>query len=247
MTIAAGFVCKEGIVLGADSQETIRGFTKELSKGKVETGIYANFTIAFAGAGSSDYIRTAIQNVEWGISKCKNVRELQKQLRERLLDFFNEHLAPWAYFPEHERPTVELLIGTSFKDGPCGLFHYNGTSFHRILDHKAVGAGIIVANNLMSSYCWGVDKLNDLVPISIYIISQVKNSVDTCGGFTHLVVLREGADFALVNSNDIEKVETELENQEKENIDNFKKNISSKEMLKLSWLRRKGTTERGWG
>jgi 20S proteasome alpha/beta subunit len=232
VTIAIGLSCNEGIVIAADSQETVSGYIKS-HRGKVHTIIFPGFTVlAFAGSGQSDYIDTAIEKAIDGLHDLKTIPEIQQALEENLLGFFDKHLARWAYFPENERPTVELLIGVSTAKGAFGLFHYGGTSFHRI-DRKAIGVGVLLADSLISQY--SSESVEELSSIAVYILSKVKKQVDTCGGFTDLVALRKGGDFALTNSSETEELEKELETLERESIKELKAGILARKPH-LSWL-----------
>ena len=225
MTIAAGFYCNEGIILCADSQMTVSGYIKNYD-GKIRTVMTKNLVAAFVGSGTTDYIETAIQKASECLSECKSIHEVRGKLEENLLEFFDKHLAPWAFFPENERPTVELLIAVSTKLGPCDLFHYCGTSLHRT-DSKAIGAGILLANSLISEYFWNVTTLDRSAPLAVFILSKVKEQIDSCGGFTDMLLLRKGADVAFTDSSEIEQLENELSAIEKGLTENLKAGITS--------------------
>jgi 20S proteasome alpha/beta subunit len=62
VTIAIGLSCNEGIVLAADSQETISYLKQDV--GKLRSVITEHCIVSFAGAGWTDYINTAIEVVE---------------------------------------------------------------------------------------------------------------------------------------------------------------------------------------
>lgn len=131
-------------------------------------------------------------------------------MKERALQFFDEHLARWAYFPERERPTVELLIAVTGKDTHPRLFHYNSTSFHET-SQKAIGDGVLLADQLLMEHGFGEYKIAELSSLAIYILRKVKKGVDGCGGSTHVVALRKGFDFALTDHKEIEEMERKFE------------------------------------
>ena len=118
--------------------------------------------MAIAGSGPKDYIKMAMDKACEGLDGKSNFREIEKIVETNLLTFFDKHLAPWAYFPERERPDIELLIGLSVKDGAHALFHYSGTSFYRVLSGKAIGAGILLADSLMHPYGFGLKTLEEV-------------------------------------------------------------------------------------
>jgi 20S proteasome alpha/beta subunit len=239
VTIAAGFCCNDGIVLCADSQETISGYMKQYD-GKIETILIDRFVIAIAGAGFTDYIKTAVDTIAAPGLKFANPRQLELALRDRSLEFFDRHMARWSNFPESERPTVELLIGVTGRNKqqyPC-LFHCSGTSFHRVHE-KAIGAGILLANSLVSEHMHMPGKLftlEELSSLAIYILSKVKKQVDTCGGFTDLVTLGRGGDVAFAVSKDIDQLEHALDVLEKEASEKLRASIMEKKLPNMFWI-----------
>lgn len=245
MTVAVGFKCNDGVVLATDSQHTIVGYSKEY-KGKISTSIFQNLTIAIAGAGEDDYIESAREYALDGIRECKNIAEIRDHLRQKLLCFFDEHLARWSIFQEHERPIVDLLIGCSVKDGTTDLYHYRGTAFHHV-QHLAIGSGVVLANSLISTYCWDVVTLEDAVPSAIFVVSKVKDTVDGCGGFTGVVVLGEGGDYGLMDTAKVEDIEAELTKAQSITTKDLIARIRIGGPKQIDWIRRNKVTETGWG
>jgi 20S proteasome alpha/beta subunit len=205
MTIAIGLLGNHGVVLAADTQETITGYTKE-NVGKVPISIFDNLTAVFAGAGDSDYIESAMEKAREKLGDCKDLKEVKEYLEERLVGYFDGYLANWAMFPQNERPTVEMLIGIAMKDGDCGLFHFRGTSFYSV-DRKAIGTGIILANDLLSEYCLDIQDLSQLTSLAVFCMKKVKDRVDGCGGGTDIVVLKQGGDLAMLSRGEVERLE----------------------------------------
>ncbi len=236
MTIAAGFRCNEGVVLCADTEITLGDIRQH--EGKITTSLYAGLShvVSFAGAGWTDYIHAAIENAQEGLSECGGIEEIRMHLKERLIQFFDGHLASWAGFPAAERPFVELLIGVTTKAGACDLFYNSGTSFYSTRD-KAIGSGIILANNLISEYRYGNESLDELCRLATFILAEVKDRVTGCGGQTHLVALQGGADFAFVEDNDIDRLEGQIRKKSKEAHLRFLKTINRCPPLHLRWIK----------
>ncbi|MGD1156729.1 MAG: hypothetical protein ABSA41_12960 [Terriglobia bacterium] len=234
MTIAAGFRCNEGVVICADTEETV-GDTKQW-RGKIETIVYPGLkhVICFAGAGWTDYVLTAMEKAREGLGECNGMNEIRDHLKEKLIGFFDGHLANWAYFPANERPFVELLIGVTTTVGGLGLFYYGGTAFYETSE-KTIGSGIILANNLISEHRTHKESLEQLCRLSIFVLSRVKKQVVGCGGDTHLVALRKGADFAWSEDDDVRSVEAELQEQLKQSNAQFATAMDSCNPLHLLW------------
>jgi 20S proteasome alpha/beta subunit len=233
MTIAIGFSTNTGVVVAADSQETIPGFIKG-DVGKTRLTVMANHNaLCFAGAGSSDYIRNAMDKATLNIDGITDFHKMENALEANLLAFFDHHIARWAYFSERERPSVELLIGLSMKAGPHALYHYSGTSFTRVSE-KAIGAGVLIATGLIDQFYPVGPSVVQASNVAAYILSKVKKQVDGCGGFTDLVALRENGDWAITNSKDIEKLESNYAKIDKTLAEKLKAEVNTTN-VDLSW------------
>jgi 20S proteasome alpha/beta subunit len=233
VTIAIGFVANDGIAICADTQQTIGNL--KTYDGKVDLHIFHEPRIAMiiAGAGNHDYIKTATDVMLEDWPGCANLKEVRATFKQRLLSFFDDHLAKWAYFPEAERPTVELLIGVSGKNIPMTLFHYEGTSFHRTYT-RAIGNGVLLADEMIHKYCHADYKLAQLSSIGVFILSKVKHGVDGCGGSTHILALRKSGDFALTNDKEIKEMEESFLEVEKSTDKTLVDAVSGKPLF-LSW------------
>jgi hypothetical protein len=241
MTIAIGFRSNDGILICADTELTV-GEVKNY-EGKVDLTIFYEkgdtnsqyrLCFAIAGAGDMDYIATARTKLMADFPECQNHKEMAAELERRWLEFFNDHLAPWAYFPADDRPHVELLIGVSGTTVQPRLYHCVGTAFHETTE-KAIGSGIILAGDMLSRYAMGNRTVYDNLVIATYIIAKVKRGVQHCGGSTHLTALRKGGDFAFSEKSDIDKLERDLLESEKSADKELVKSLLMKK-LPLSWM-----------
>lgn len=233
MTIALGFAANDGLLLCADMEQTIGGQIKTYD-GKVQEIIFHEAAVTVVGAGDVDYIRTAISAVTADFPDSGTLPEVEEELRERLLKFFDDHLARWASFPAYDRPTVELLVGVSGKKFAPTLFHYQGTAFART-SRMAIGSGVLLANELMHRYCHANYTVNELASLAIYILSKVKEGVVGCGGLTHITALRKNRDIAWSEKVQVEKLESEFLEMEAASNAAFARAIAEKP-LSLSWL-----------
>lgn len=239
MTIAVGFQCDEGIVLCADTEETAGDIKQWRRKVVLTCDPERKHLVAFAGAGWTDYVLTAIEKATDGLGECNGIGEITDHLEEKLVGFFDGHLANWACFPAAERPSVELLIGVGVKDGPCRLFYYCGTSFYSIQE-KAIGIGTIVANNLIGEHNKaGNDSLADLCRLAVFVLSRAKKQVAYCGGETQMIALRGGSEYTFVDLAEIRRMESEIKAIEQDCTSNIQRGLRSVVPPSLSWFPRK--------
>jgi 20S proteasome alpha/beta subunit len=239
VTIAIGLSCNEGIVLAVDSQETVSYLKQDV--GKLRTVITSGCIVSFAGAGDTDYINTAAELATHRLHEAADFASVVTHLEEKLLAFFGKYVLPWAPFPANDRPRVELLMGITMRgEAGQGLYHYGGTAFHRVSSHS-IGAGMLVADDLIANYCFGNHSITDLVKLAIFVLSKAKRQVDGCGGVTNILLIKDGS-FTLCKNEEIEAMEKELMRKELDSIAHLKKQILALPEPALRWFTTKGIT-----
>jgi hypothetical protein len=239
MTIAIGFWANDGVLLCADTQLSVGGGIKTYD-GKIHTHILSNgntkIALGVVGSGDVDYIRTAADKITHNFPVLENSKQIASVLEERWLDFFNKHIAPWAYFPRDDRPSVELLIavnGTG-KKVHHSLYYCSGTAFHTC-DKKAIGVGVMLADDLISRYTFGNYKVSELGVLGIYIVAKVKRSIEGCGGRTHFAIFRKDGDISFSDKRDADEFEAEILDLDREEDKKFAIMLAEKP-LSLQWL-----------
>lgn len=212
MTIAAGFVCMDGIVLCADTQESIPGYTKH-STDKIDRWEDENLTFAITGSGDSEIIQTVAQHIieagrrEYTPNNYLYGDRAKTLIEEAFLKFFKKHLLP---YPQNERPFVELLIAIQCHHNRY-LLKASGTTV-RNLDPgispgaDCIGSGVMLGHSLIEKLYNPFIDLDDLIIVACYIVFQAKKWVDGCGGNTDLLVLTDKLRTGM-SSNEIEALE----------------------------------------
>jgi hypothetical protein len=88
----------------------------------------------------------------------------------------------------------------------------------------------------MQEYCIGNFTLDELTSLAVFVVNKVKKHVDTCGGNTHMVLLKKDGDVGFPDDKLVKKLETETEKLETVSVKNLKKKIAGKRTLKITWL-----------
>jgi len=200
VTIAAGFVCADGIIICADTQETISGYTKS-SAHKLKVWRDGGLNIVVTGAGDTELIETVSQLLiealrgDYTEQSCWFPKKLCQIIQDTFLTFFKTSLLP---YPRDERPGVDLLIGVALHNERVAhesLFKASGTTVREIdpgegsLGAECVGMGVILGNSLIERLYSPFLHLDELLIIAAYIIFQAKQWIDGCGGDTDLIIL----------------------------------------------------------
>jgi len=190
MTIAAGFPCSDGLVLCADTQETITGYAKVNTEKmtQIETPFY---NMVFTGAGDSGLIDMTVQLMDQALTlkEPNGTWKIEEVLRESLVDTFNQHIAPWSQFPTEERPsTPDLLIGLQYPAATL-LYRATGTTLTRVHESHCVGTGIVLAKSLIAKLFDSELSITQGWLVALYILYQAKTWVDGCGGNSDILLL----------------------------------------------------------
>ena len=95
MTIAAGFPCKDGLILCADTQEVISGYVKtETEKMTVIQG--GQWNVVITGAGESDLIELAVQEIHYDLMRMKPPQTLQQTIKFTLSEILTRQKKSWV-------------------------------------------------------------------------------------------------------------------------------------------------------
>src|SRR5260370_36405906 len=105
-----------------------------------------------------------------------------------------------------------------------------------MLESKAIGAGILLANGLIVQHHNYNQTLDEAASIAVYILAKVKRQVDTCGGNTDLIVLENSGNLAFTKKEEIERLEKKFKKIESAMNQKLTKGIV-RSNLAFSWLR----------
>src|SRR5579863_8000890 len=141
MTIAIGITAINGIVVAADTQETLGSQKTTESKLLIANHIGSG-GIVTTGAGNSGYLehinqeicRSFLQRKKWKTDSFFDV------LQKKLLSFHHDDVVPYADFPDYERPAIELVIGAQIDKKMC-LWTSEKGALSSARNYCAVGIG----------------------------------------------------------------------------------------------------------
>lgn len=193
MTIIAGFKCFQGIVLCADTQETISNLSKRnVPKLRFEpsSGPHHGDRLAaiFCGAGENGafidkLVETAWEDAQLATSLDEACCEMEKSIKSTYQEFGQVYQAGYC-------PSAELIYGIKMHNA-CRLFSAHGPIVNEKNEYEASGAGYYMADFLAKRMFGTHLTLHQCVILAAYILLQAKEHVDGCGGESHIAVLRE--------------------------------------------------------
>ncbi len=206
MTIALGILARDGVVVAADSQNTIPDYLK-MSDGKIALGIqHTHSSFAITGAGHVpylEYLRQSEVTRFLEMDPAFNLPTFEAESRSAIEVFHEKHVMPFAAYGS-ERPDVHLLMAVE-KDYQRGLWYTDKNLLIPCPRYGAVGAGAMFARILLSRFVGDMDLLTAAF-LAIYIVYQVKETVDGCGSETSVAILK-GNDAKYLSRQRIEATE----------------------------------------
>ena len=198
MTIAAGFVCKDGIVLCADSLEIAGDYkwpVRKLAHPKI-----VNMPILITGAGFGIAIDSIADQIFHRVSLSdlgyeRTLWEIQSILR----DFYKND---YPLLPKDDGPVdFNLLFAFRCHNGG-GLFRTSGPLIKRVETFEIIGTGIItnsVAHSHYEKTPWGSPdvRVSQATVLAAYLVHLARNQVTTIGGNVQMAALMANGDLKL--------------------------------------------------
>jgi hypothetical protein len=185
MTIVAGFVATDGVLLCADSQYT--GWDKQYSD-KIITRHAEGARLTFALAGDEDYGKSAIEDCYQALLRMPQEQRSITKIREKIRPIIAASTKPCS--PE-SRP--EFLAAISTDAEGVSLFAVREDSMPPIERYDTRGSGKYIANYIMSSFIPVSFRftIEGVLPIAVYAISAAKRHDASCGGGSQFFAIRD--------------------------------------------------------
>jgi len=195
MTIAIGLLATDGVILAADSQETLGSFKSDESKFLIANqGLKTEKAgaIAITGAGDSGYLDSINQELCTAFLSKKKWTPLALLGKTRTIvkTFHHDHVVPYGKFPEHDRPEMRLIIGSHI-NGRGILWSTEKSTVSGGKRYFAVGIGYPYARVMLRRFWTPMDTVK-AASLAAYILFQVKNTADGCGKETQIVIIKDG-------------------------------------------------------
>ncbi|MFY9561691.1 MAG: hypothetical protein WAQ52_15770 [Terriglobales bacterium] len=203
MTIIAGFRCEDGIVLCADSQETLGTAKRSVPKLRFEprnpiTGIednFSNLAAAFCGAGDGPFIDKLVEE-SW--KAAKNGLSLDEVCASIEATIKNTYREFGEIYQRGECPEVQLIYGAKM-NGESRLFSAMGPIVVEKFEFDTGGVGHYMADFLASKLHDNELTVRQVTILAAYVLMEATEHVDGCGGDNQIAVLRNSESSGTVS------------------------------------------------
>jgi 20S proteasome alpha/beta subunit len=197
VTIVAGFKCYEGVVLCADTQETVA----ELSKRNIPKLIFEprdqigktralnddDLAVAFCGAANNGpFVDKLVQNAWEDAQMATNLDEVCTIIETSIGRTYRKY---GEIYQTGYCPSAELIYGVKMFGG-SKLFSASGPVVTEQSRYATGGGGYYMADFLASRMYSHHMSLRQCAILAAYILFQAKEHVDGCGGESQIAVIR---------------------------------------------------------
>jgi 20S proteasome alpha/beta subunit len=184
MTVAAGLVCKDGIVLSADTEMSV-GDTGKFQQSKIisldEIGGYAVY------AGDAGFVAEIVPQLSKTVRSERGKPDIATTVGKEWKRCFTEH---YTKPPKAEKRFAYLLI-TLWVADRLRLYCALAQNFYEVETFDILGTGADIARAAIAPFYdedIGIQKAGIL---SVYGLLQAKGYAQFCGGKTEVLILRQ--------------------------------------------------------
>ena len=206
MTIAAGFMHTDGVLLCSDTQ--MEGGAIKFQAPKIGMFECVGGKLAFAIAGNVDFAISAVQKIS------DHVKDLDAELVIPELEVVHEREYRRTVF-EHPKyksqaDTLAYSLLVSFWSRSRNLvflFMTHEHIVHACYGSEFIGIGFELANVLTRPFYSDPLSEHDTLMLAAYTLAQVKNNVPGCGGASMYVSMRHDGTATPVTSIMVDQIE----------------------------------------
>lgn len=191
VTIAAGYLFNGGIILCADTQETV-GVSKTQTpklvlepRGLEGTDSSDDLMIVMAGAGDGPLIDKLIERAWGDASVATSFKEACSLVQLSIEETYRHYL---GLFHPGQMPYSDVVYGVKML-GESKLFRATGPIVNERTEHSSVGTGYYLADFIASRMYKKQLSGPQVAILAAYILFQCKEHVDGCGGDSHIAAL----------------------------------------------------------
>ncbi len=207
MTILVGFVCDDGIIIGADSEEN-RACLIKVSVPKIDVLTTPSATCIVAGAGDGDLSVLATEYIGDAIEKASNVSSIRAGITKAIKRIYAENIDNLPdSVPLQERPELRLLVAAWSESAHPILVKTARATTVLIKKHEAVGYGEHLANYVIATlYPRGglaSITMSNIRRLTVHVLHETKEYAPYCGGPSQIYELHNDGTVAKVSDVDL--------------------------------------------
>jgi 20S proteasome alpha/beta subunit len=189
MTLVAGFKCKDGFVLAADTAMTYGDIIFQGHKITNCFGSQTSYDIWIGGAGEGNYVDTASQAIRDSVRLLSNptLTAIKTEVEKVISEIHENHIFKYWQPDDVNRPTVDLVIGVQDEQQIWGILRTSKSTVSEVEEHAVAGSGSILAEYLIERIWDRGQSTAVTVHLAQQLFREVKNKGINVGGNTEIV------------------------------------------------------------
>jgi hypothetical protein len=185
MTIAAGFVCVDGLVLCADAEMT--GHVRHAGQ-KAWYRDDGDSAVAVVGAGDVVLIRLFRNRLFERIQGRTTLREAESIIQEILQEVFDGHIDKAPDDARYSGYDLGVIVGIR-RGTACRLFEHSRTAVADVQAFKSIGSGAPIADYLAETLFDQSATVLSASTLACYVLQQCKKFAPFCGGASSVILM----------------------------------------------------------
>jgi hypothetical protein len=139
----------------------------------------------FTGAGESHFVDKLTEKLWEAIDQAKSYSSRVEALEDATLAFHQKY---WPIYPPDRRPDAEIIVSLWTREN-SGLFKVTGPVITEISTYESIGFGVSMSKYISDRLYRSSMPMRDAAIIAIYMIEEVKEHVQWCGGKTQVLTI----------------------------------------------------------
>lgn len=196
MTLAAGFMASDGILLCADTLVT-DGYTKQ-HKGKIWTWQTPDhgISVAFAVAGDATIGVMAAENCVIGLEALKWDQQSFADVYgvfASTVRYIHQEYVDKAPVEDRERSRFWMLIAIYTENSNHRLYVTNNAAIAPVSEFDCIGSGRSIGIYILEPSYRKTMSVNDISVLALHAFAGAKERCDGVGGIVHFLAVRKHA------------------------------------------------------
>jgi hypothetical protein len=196
MTQIAAFKCRDGVVLGADSQETRGTFKVRVPKlvlrPEYEFDAKNGTRVIFAGAGDGPFVDKLIDEM-WKAAKASGKPSIALWYPAMQEAILSVHEKFWKVYPRGNQPLTSIAFAISTPD-EVELYKSEGPIVSRIENYFVSGSSDELAPFIADSMIEKVDTIEEGAILAAYLLAMSSEYADGVGGDLQVIAMKKNGE-----------------------------------------------------
>lgn len=197
MTLIAAFRCKEGVVLCADTQETVGDV--RVSVNKIKPQDMGAYQLAIAGTGNGDLIDGFAYRLELDVANWKedlDQRAVYGNLHSLLQEYHENEIALYPSDSAQDKLNHFLICIKSKKRPDVYVWELRGTAITAVGDHTLMGIGASIYKHELARLYRKPISANQAVLLGVHLFSLAKATSNYVGGPIDIIFVGDKGMYA---------------------------------------------------